>query len=187
MAQESVNNIIELLADISFCLLSAPELALPLKQRAKFEGWMKIALASALANTSNVSSVRVEESYCKPDMSRYVADVAFSYGEDRARVMLKTVNTNFRFEGVENAHRPITKNINSVIEDVHKLENARASCGLGYVVFAVFPVSSDEEKRTKQIALHVRKLHLESISADKYGFVPREYSWGVLYGVLSVR
>jgi hypothetical protein len=178
--------IVELLAGLTRHLLSSPKLSVPLGQRAKFEGWMKIELASALAKIPRVSHVRVEDSYSKADGNRHIADVVFLFGNRKARVMLKTINTNFRFEGVENAHRPITKNITGVIDDVHKLEETSSNHELGVIIFAMFPVSCDEYKRTRQIELHMKKLPKSSIKAEEMGFVLREALWGILFNVLSV-
>lgn len=52
-------------------------------------------------------------------------------------IELKTPNTSWCMVGVATKTRPITKNINSIIEDAYKL---RAAAVVGIVAFVLFPV-----------------------------------------------
>ena len=70
-------------------------LSLFAKERAKFEGWLKVELCDSL--------------------SKYFGDVApernridITFGN--WAIELKTINTNIRYENVKNKTRPITKN-----------------------------------------------------------------------------
>jgi len=70
------------------------------KERAKFEGWLKVELCDSLSK------------YFKdvaPERNRF--DVTF----ENWAIELKTVNTNIRYENVKNKTRPITKNTQGVI------------------------------------------------------------------------
>jgi hypothetical protein len=118
--------------------------ALALKQRAKFEGWLKFELAAGLA-ASGIPEVRLEEEY-RQRSGR--ADLLVS----GIPVELKTCNTNYRVPGCENHHRPITRNIEAICDDCRRL--ARAWDG-GIMAFAVFPVTSACEPK---FARHVDKV-----------------------------
>jgi hypothetical protein len=110
-------------------------LAIPVRQRAKFEGWLKFELA-AHAATSGARDVRVESASAESsDEGR--PDVSFTYDGVRYVVELKTANTNWRLPGVENATRPITKNIADIVKDAKKLVNYSAK---GLVAFVLFPI-----------------------------------------------
>jgi hypothetical protein len=107
-----------------------------IRQRAKFEGWLKFELAYYLEH-KGFTNVRVELMGENKERS----DVSFDYKDQIYLVELKTPNTNFRQKGVENKHRPITKNIKSIIIDANKLKNKN-----GIIAFVLFPIP---EKNTK--------------------------------------
>jgi hypothetical protein len=58
-------------------------------------------------------------------------------------IELKTPNTNYGMSGVENRTRPITKNINSILEDIHKLKVNNVA---GIIAFVLFPVRSGDDQ-----------------------------------------
>ena len=94
------------------------------KERAKFEGWLKVELCDSLSK------------YFKdvaPERNRI--DVTF----ENWAIELKTVNTNISYKNVKNKHRPITENIKGVIKDIEKLKST------GYtsraILFVVFPIT----------------------------------------------
>ena len=134
-------------------LLARPSLQITLRQRAKFEGWLKVELGAALADAG--ATVALEHTIAG---ARHRADIAFQLPPERqALVMLKTVNTNFRFTGVEPRTRPITQNIAGVIEDVQKL---RVGTGpeLRLLVFPVFPVDAESAARSAQLSPHLSRI-----------------------------
>lgn len=111
-------------------------LAIAIRQRAKFEGWLKFELA-AYAARHGATQVQVEASYAKTAIDLSRSDVSFSFGGERYDVELKTPNTNWRLPGVTNATRPITQNIAEIVEDGRKL----AGCaGRGIVAIVMFPI-----------------------------------------------
>jgi len=114
--------------------------AIAVRQRAKFEGWLKFELA-AYVQLQGAQSVEVEPA--SEALVRSRADLAFSYGGKRCHLELKTCNTNWRMEGVLNRTRPITKNVSGIIEDARKLQNC---LGEGIVAFCMFPVPCDDER-----------------------------------------
>lgn len=71
------------------------------------------------------------------------ADIKFESKGESYKIELKTPNTNWRVEGIENKHRPISKNIQSIIDDTQKL-NTDDSC-TGIIAFVLFPLSSNDE------------------------------------------
>jgi len=95
-------------------------------RRAKFEGWLKVELIDILVQQGQNALPEIER-----------IDVSF----DSVGIELKTLNTNIRYANVINTTRPITKNVNSVNEDI---ENLRATNFIDkFVVFIVFPITHD--------------------------------------------
>jgi hypothetical protein len=107
-------------------------LTIAVRQRAKFEGWLKFELALHAA-ACGATSVQVETASDSGSRS----DLSFVYQGQRYDVELKTCNTNWRMKGVLDLTRPITKNIASVVVDAGKL---RRCPGQGIVGFCLFPV-----------------------------------------------
>lgn len=104
------------------------------RERAKFEGWLKVELCGILLNFSKD---------VVPERQR--VDVTF----DDWGIQLKTLNTNIRYQSAKNKHRPITKNVNGVIEDIVKLGESRFANRA--VLFVVFPVTHDNPKWQVQL------------------------------------
>jgi hypothetical protein len=176
------NNWITHLEPIMSRLLRDPVLDVALRQRAKFENWLKIELASALAQTGY--TVRLEESYSIGPRQSYRADIMVANGQDISLIMLKTVNTNFRFPGVENHSRPITKNIAGVIEDMAKL-TLRPAATAGYALFVTFPVASHRQDRDNQLQMHINRIWKQSAQPVASGFVPRHPEWGLTWHLIT--
>jgi len=129
-------------------------------ERAKFEGWLKVELCDVLS--AYVSSIIPE---------KLRVDVTF----DDWLIELKTVNTNVRYSNVKNKHRPITKNIQGVIDDVLKLKKI-GHCNKA-IVFVAFPIEHDNdywEKQLVRIRKHLREL--KYVQFEFKGNIP-----GVLY------
>lgn len=110
-------------------------LAIALRQRAKFEHWLKFELAHRVIQ-GGASNVLVEESISSSD-NQYKCDLAFTLDQIRYYVELKTANTNWRIPGVLNLTRPITRNIAGIIGDANKLRNSVRN---GIVAFILFPI-----------------------------------------------
>jgi hypothetical protein len=117
--------------------------ALAMRQRAKWEGWLKFELA-ARAEGEGYGPVWVEGGY-----GQRRADVTLHSGHERYDVELKTPNTNWRIPGVLEKHRPITNNIAGVVNDARKLALAP---GQGIVCFALFPVPTGSTKWVTYLA-----------------------------------
>jgi hypothetical protein len=119
-----------------------PIITIALRQRAKFEGWLKFELA-ALIEARGVDLVEVESSSDKSEATLSRSDISFQYRNIRYDVELKTPNTNWRMSGVRNLTRPITKNIAEIVRDATKL----MSCpDQGVIAFVLFPVPSQDNR-----------------------------------------
>lgn len=110
--------------------------AIAMRQRAKFEGWLKFALA-AHAEIEGAKDVRVEAPTSESGINRGRSDISFRWNGIRYDVELKTPNTNWRMPGVEKLTRPITKNIASIVEDARKTNSQDCQ---PLVAFVIFPV-----------------------------------------------
>lgn len=83
---------------------------------------------------SKNKDVRIEHSIGKKKV-----DVFF----DNYLIELKTVNTNYRHDGVEKNTRPITDNRNGIINDICKIINKKNYKKV--ILFVVFPLSDEDE------------------------------------------
>jgi hypothetical protein len=119
-------------------------LALAVRQRAKFEGWLKFELA-AYAMQMGAQRVEVERGRRDDDADTSRSDVSFIYEGTRYDIELKTPNTNWRMPGVLSAGRPITKNVADIIADGRKLAR---SVGQGLLAFVMFPVPPRDRRWT---------------------------------------
>ena len=100
-----------------------------LVQRSKFEHWLKWELISTL----------FERGY-KPRSEDNRHDVGFDYSGKHYYVELKTANTNWRAEGIENKTRPITLNIKQICDDINKVAGINSTSNRALVAFCLFPV-----------------------------------------------
>lgn len=125
------NGIIEILA------ARKEMLRIPIRQKAKFEGWLKFELASYL-ETIGMQSVEVET---KAFYRRDRTDVTFFCDQKPYSVELKTPNTNWKVGGCVDRGRPITKNIQSVVDDALKLNSDN-----GIVAFVLFPIPHGDNR-----------------------------------------
>lgn len=130
------------------------------RERAKFEGWLKVELTDTLLR--HFSDVI-------PEKDRI--DMTF----DGWAIEIKTVNTNIRFDDVKMKTRPITKNTQGVIDDIEKLKPMNFE-NKG-VLFLVFPIRHDNYNW--QIQLERISRMLKNLMYDSFNFgnkIP-----GVLY------
>ena len=122
---------------ISEVLLSHPgPMAIAMRQRAKFEGWLKFALA-AHAELKGATDVVVEAPISATGITRARSDISFQWNSVRYDVELKTPNTNWKMPGVQKMTRPITKNFNSIVEDARKANSQNCQPLIAFVIFPV--------------------------------------------------
>lgn len=127
------------------------------KERAKFEGWLKVELCDSLSKFFNDIA---------PEKERI--DVTFA----NWAIELKTVNTNIRYRNVENKTRPITKNVQGVIKDIKRLKKSKSYTNKA-VLFVVFPITHNNKnwkEHLGKITKELRKVKHESFDfKDKKG------------------
>jgi len=114
------------------------------KERAKFEGWLKVELCDSLSK------------YFKdvaPERNRI--DVTF----ENWAIELKTINTNIRYKNVKNKHRPITKNTQGVINDIKKIKsNDYANRAILFIVFPIIHSNKKWQVQLQRILKLLRKI-----------------------------
>jgi hypothetical protein len=128
------------------------------QQRAKFEGWLKFELASAIAHHNDIKQIILEDKY--PTSGR--SDMSFIYKDTKWYVEMKTANTNWRAEGLQNITRPIKLNIDSIISDIQRLQQ-HSSTAKGLIIFLLFPIPTRIwEKETERLNYHLQRIEEES-------------------------
>jgi hypothetical protein len=132
-----------------------------IQKRAKFEGWFKVELCDILSKYSkNII----------PEKDRI--DIVF----DEWALELKTSNTNYRYDGIENKTRPVTKNVTSIIKDITDLRNNK-NYSKKAVVFIIFPLS----KNTKEWEQHLVKIQNELQVLKEREFFFKNGASAILY------
>lgn len=108
-------------------------LSIAIKQRAKFEGWLKMELAYQLAQNNQQTTVEHK-----------IGNNSIDLLSNNCLIELKTPNTNYIVSGVINKTKPITDNINSILDDIHKLQSIKVNAGYShyYVAFVLFPLDN---------------------------------------------
>lgn len=82
------------------------KLRIPIRQKAKFEGWLKFELAYYLER-SGYSNVHVEG---ESSTSVFRSDIRFTVNDGTIYcIELKTTNTNWQIDGVDNKQSPSQK------------------------------------------------------------------------------
>lgn len=133
-------------------------LTMACQQRAKFEGWLKFELAVAIGRKPGISDVIIEDSY--KDKGR--SDISFRYMNEKYQVEMKTANTNWRVNGVENLTRPITMNIDGIIDDIGVLK-LKCPPNHGLAVFTMFPIPQQLLKYyPERLHSHLRRIEKET-------------------------
>ena len=128
------------------------------QQRAKFEGWLKFELAAALTHCSDFTNITLEDGYPKGGRS----DLSFFYKGVKWFVEMKTANTNWRAEGLESITRPVTRNIDGIIEDILILEQ-KSYPSKGIAIFVLFPVPVFIWKvETGKLTFHLQRIGNET-------------------------
>jgi len=117
-------------------------MAIAMRQRAKFEGWLKFALA-AHAEEKGATNVVVEAPTSEAGVAGGRSDISFLWEGTRYDVELKTPNTNWRMPGVAEMTRPITKNIASIVEDARKANSQDCQ---PLVAFVLFPIPRGDDR-----------------------------------------
>ncbi len=131
-------------------------MAIAMRQRAKFEGWLKFTLA-AHAELKGAGNVVVEAPTSESGVIRGRSDISFRWDGIRYDVELKTPNTNWRMPGVAEMTRPITKNFSSIVEDARKANSQDCQ---PLVAFVIFPVPRGDQRWLQYLDRIGRELDL---------------------------
>ena len=130
------------------------------RERAKFEGWLKVELCDSL--TKHFDDVTPEKERIDITSGNWAIE-------------LKTINTNIRFKNVRDKSRPITKNTQGVIDDIEKLRASKYPNKA--VLFAVFPIWHSNENWQRQFRrINERLSDIKFIEFSFQGKIP-----GALY------
>lgn len=132
-------------------------LHIAIRQRAKFEGWLKFELASHL-QSYGMENVEVES---MAGFGKERSDISFFHKGNPYCIELKTPNTNWKINGVKDIGRPVTKNIKSIIEDTLKLNSQ-----YGIVAFVLFPIPSGDNRWENYLSRIMDKTNIE-LSKEK--------------------
>jgi len=146
-----MHNII--IQEIEKVIVDHPDvMKIALRQKAKFEGWLKFELAAQLEKFG-MKEIMVE------GKARYYhdrTDITFTHDDYPYSLELKTSNTNWKSAGINNAARPITKNIQSIVKDAEKLNSQ-----YGIVAFVLFPIPMGDVRWEAYIERIVKKTGIE--------------------------
>jgi hypothetical protein len=135
--------------------------AIAMRQRAKFEGWLKFALA-AHAEFKGATNVVVEAPTSDSGVTRGRSDISFRWEGVRYDLELKTPNTNWRVPGVAAMTRPITRNFSSIVDDARKVNSQDCQ---PLVAFVIFPVPLGDHRWLQYLERIGLELRL-SLSAE---------------------
>jgi hypothetical protein len=149
-------------------LESSQGLSVFVRERKRFEGWIKVELCEILSK--RFGDVVPEDK----DI-----DVTF----DDWAVELKPVTTNYVYAGVKTKTKNITNNIDDIVSDIEKL---RASTTTNKaVLFVAFPLDHTKPEwkpHLKRISQHLRELKHENVRFQ--GNIPGTIYLGLVQSIL---
>jgi hypothetical protein len=175
------------------------------KGRNKFEGWFKFELTKKILAREGINEVSVERKYItnvdgENDEKTVYSDLAFTDGRNQYLVELKTANTSYALDGCNVSTRPITDNINSIINDIKKLYNARIEGNkdvtpIGLSVFVCFPLPEGGHTKLNSDpnSFHIYKILSKCKQDDRQkaileliNFTEEDFIFSMLIGVLPI-
>lgn len=149
------NEIVSILNDSSW---NGPILDIHLPQRAKFERYLQSVLAS-----------RLKKKFADTQIEYPLGNKHVDIYANRTYIELKTPNTNYRLQGIEDKSRPITNNIEGVIEDIEKLRLLKEKGKDGVVAFVLFPIDSDRDDYLQHVEKIISALRNNSYCQEVVG------------------
>ncbi len=177
--QHTLKNILSRRCDVT---------VLATRQRSKFEHWLKFELAAALSTKPGIQRLTLEDAFPQGGGR---CDLSLETNEGKWYVELKTSNTNWRVQGVENKTRPITKNVSGIISDIEKLR-ARCLPAKGIAAFVLFPIPTRiwDHERSK-LLYHLRRIEDEAkivkgVLSDSAEFIQLDSEFGIALFVVEV-
>lgn len=127
-----------------------PILTIHVPQRAKFERYLQAVL-----------SLRLKKRFGDTEIEYPLAGKHADIYANETYIELKTPNTSYRFSDIVNKTRPITKNVQSIIDDINKLRTLKIKEGV--VAFVMFPIHPDKADYMK----HINKI-ISALGNDNY-------------------
>jgi len=149
------------------------------KNRDKFEGWLKVETVDILYNKFTENVVPEKRYYNKNANSKKrnkhyrIVDIVF----DDSALELKTVNTNYKHiknkkvkRGNDKNNRPITLNIKQLKADIEKLRNLQnEDIKNKAVLFVVFPLPENNIEEFENY-------HLQKLGLKKQDILSKEFT-----------
>ncbi|MDD6583041.1 MAG: hypothetical protein PUF10_10270 [Bacteroidales bacterium] len=127
-----------------------PILAIHIPQRAKFERYLQAVLSLRLKK-------RFDDTEIEYPLDGKHVDI---YANETC-IELKTPNTSYKFSDIVDKTRPITKNVQSITDDINKLRTLKIKEGV--VAFVMFPIHTDKDDYMK----HINKI-ISALGNDNY-------------------
>ena len=109
------------------------------RQRASFEGWLKLELAYEL-ETAGFREVRLEEAYRGGR-----ADIAFEIDGGRCYIELKTCPTQWGVGGVSEVSRPPKRRVKEPFDEAMGKVKLISTPDIGLFIMLLFPVKSEDD------------------------------------------
>jgi hypothetical protein len=116
-----------------------------IRQRARFEAWLKIELAAALEENP-----RVECQLEAPFGDGRRCDLLVDHDFTKLYIELKAICSNWSVPGVEKKSAALTQSIAGFIADVERLRCAKGH-GICIAAFVEFPIPEEDERWMRQL------------------------------------
>ncbi|MFP3257190.1 MAG: hypothetical protein RXO36_05280 [Candidatus Nanopusillus acidilobi] len=172
-----------ILDDLKIKLENSKGIAVFVNKRDKFEGWLKVEIVDILYNkiTKNVTPEASDnnKNITSEENKNYQhIDIVF----DDSALELKTINTNYRCNGVENKTRPIVLNVKQLKKDIDKLRELHIKdIKNKAILFVVFPLPDDKIDEFKE--KHLQKLKIEIQNSKQFTTISGVPCW-IYYGIV---
>jgi len=175
-----------ILDDIKTKLENSKGIDVFVNKRAKFEGWLKVEIVDILYNkiTKNVTPEAPDNNKnitSEENKNDQHIDIVF----DDSALELKTVNTSYRQEGIENKTRPITLNVKQLKNDIDKLRKLhRKDIKNKAILFVVFPLPDDDiDKFNEKYLNDLKDLGIKIQNSKQFKTISNVPSW-IYYGIV---
>lgn len=127
-----------------------------LPKRSKFERYLQ-----------SVLSLRLKQKFNDTEIEYPLNDKHVDIYANETFIELKTPNTNYKHEGIEDKTRPITNNIQSIIDDINKLRELNVKEGV--VAFVLYPIYPDKDNYSQYIKRILSALGNNHYCQEKVG------------------
>jgi len=164
-----------ILDDLKCKLENSKAIDVFVRKRAKFEGWLKVEIVNILCNMypKKCSPKKIIPEWPadyigvidNKKKNYRIIDIKF----DDSVLELKTINTSYGQEGIENKTKPITQNVKELEKDIDKLRKLhKKDIKNKAILFVVFPLSENNIK-------DFETEHLSKLSVEKQDIMYRQF------------